>query len=221
MDSTFLKRNGRMPNFVHLHTHSHYSLLDGLTKIPDLVRAAKARGFSALALTDYGSLYGAIEFYETCRKEGIKPIIGYEAYLAPNGRFSKQPHVDAHAPHLILLAETYEGYQNLMWLSSRGHLDGFYYKPRIDKELLRERHAGIIALSGCMAGELAQAAKNDDTLEQAKRVAQDYHELFGDGNFFIELQDHPELDGQMTVNTKLVQLSRELNITLVVTRDVQ
>lgn len=209
-----------MPNFVHLHTHSHYSLLDGLTKIPDLVRAAKARGFSALALTDYGSLYGAIEFYETCRKEGTKPIIGYEAYLAPNGRFSKQPHVDAHAPHLILLAETYEGYQNLMWLSSRGHLDGFYYKPRIDKELLRERHAGIIALSGCMAGELAQAAKNDDTLEQAKRVAQDYHELFGDGNFFIELQDHPELDGQMTVNTKLVQLSRELNIPLVVTRDV-
>ncbi|MEK7532401.1 MAG: DNA polymerase III subunit alpha, partial [Patescibacteria group bacterium] len=209
-----------MSNFVHLHTHSHYSLLDGLTKIPDLVRVAKERGFSAIALTDSGSLYGAIEFYEACHKEDVKPIIGFEAYLAPNGRFSKQAHVDTHASHLVLLAETYDGYKNLMKLSSAGHLEGFYYKPRIDKELLREHHAGIIALSGCLAGELAQTVKNDDTLEKAKRIAQEYVEIFGKDNFFIELQDHPELDGQITVNTKLVQLARETDIPLVVTRDV-
>jgi len=153
-----------MPDFVHLHVHSHYSLLDGLVKIPDLVRVAKERGFSALALTDYGSLYGAIEFYEACHKADIKPIIGMEAYIALGGRASKQPKIDAHAPHFILLAENYEGYKNLMWLSSRGHLEGFYYKPRIDKELLRARHGGLIALSGCLAGELAQAVRSEEML---------------------------------------------------------
>ncbi len=209
-----------MPNFVHLHVHSHYSLLDGLTKIPDLVRAAKERGFTALALTDYGSLYGAIEFYEACRKAEIKPIVGMEAYIAVNGRFSKQAHVDAHAPHLILLAENYEGYKNLMALSSKGHLEGFYYHPRIDRELLREHHRGLIALSGCMAGELASAVRADDSRARAKEIAEEYRGIFGDGNFYIELQDHPELDGQMTVNTKLVQLGTELNIPFVATRDV-
>ncbi|MBI4098746.1 MAG: DNA polymerase III subunit alpha [Candidatus Magasanikbacteria bacterium] len=209
-----------MSNFVHLHVHSHYSLLDGLTKIPDLVRVAKERGFTALALTDYGSLYGAIEFYEACHKADMKPIIGMEAYIATNGRFSKQAHVDAHTPHLILLAENYEGYKNLMALSSKGHLEGFYYHPRIDRELLREHHEGLIALSGCMAGELAGAVRADDSLARAKEIAEEYRGIFGDGNFYIELQDHPELDGQMTVNTKLVQLGSELNIPLVATRDV-
>ena len=130
-------------DFVHLHVHSHYSLLDGLTQIKPLVKAAKKRGFTALALTDYGSLYGVIEFYETCREEGIKPIIGFEAFIGHD----KDPY------HLVLLAENYEGYKNLMRLSSIGHLEGFFNNtPRLDTEILRAHHTGIIALSGCIHG---------------------------------------------------------------------
>jgi len=173
-----------------------------------------------LALTDYGSLYGAIEFYKECKKAEIKPIVGMEAYIAPNGRFSKKPRVDTKSYHLILLAENYEGYKNLMRLSSKGHLEGFYYKPRIDKELLRERHQGIIALSGCMAGELAGAVRNETNSNRAKQLALEYQEIFGEGNFYVELQDHPEMDGQMTVNTNLIQLANETDIPMVVTRDV-
>ena len=140
-----------MSNFTHLHVHSHYSLLDGLSKIDELVKAAKKRGFTALALTDHGNMYGAIEFYEQCLKNEIKPIIGMEAYLAPTTRFEKNG-PDNKYYHLILLAENYTGYKNLMKLASLAHLEGFYYKPRVDKELLRQYHEGIIASSACMAG---------------------------------------------------------------------
>src|SRR3989338_8566851 len=139
--------------FVHLHTHSHYSLLDGLPKIPDLVERVKALGMSAVALTDHGVLYGAIEFYKEALRQGIKPIIGMETYIAPNRRTDKRPKIDDSSYHLTLLAETNEGYQNLLILSSIAHLEGFYYKPRLDHEALRQHATGLIALSGCLGGE--------------------------------------------------------------------
>ncbi|MBI4993210.1 MAG: DNA polymerase III subunit alpha [Candidatus Magasanikbacteria bacterium] len=208
-----------MDKFVHLHVHSHYSLLDGLTQIKPLVKAAKERGFSALALTDSGSLYGAIEFYEACRAEEIKPIIGFEAYLGPRKLTDKDPQMDKELYHLILLAENYEGYKNLMSLSSIGHLAGFFNgKPRIDKEVLKKYSGSIIALSGCIEGEVPQLLKRDD-LEKAKKATLEYNEIFGQGNFFLELQDHPAIEGQLDVNTKIIQLSKDTGIPMVVTRD--
>ena len=207
-------------DFVHLHVHSHYSLLNGLTKIKPLVQVAKERGFEALALTDYGSMYGAIEFYKACLKEEIKPIIGLEAYVAPRSRHDKDSEKDSRIYHLILLAEDFGGYQNLMRLSSRGHLEGFYNeKPRVDKELLKQYAKGVIALSGPIEGEISQLLK-EDKLDQAKEVAKEYNEIFGQNNFYLELQDHPAIEGQMDVNTKLIELSKDLNIPMVVTRDV-
>jgi len=188
-----------MDKFVHLHIHSHYSLLNGLTQIKPLVKAAKERGFSALALTDSGSLYGVIEFYEACRAEGIKPIIGFESYLGPRKLTDKDPQTDKEIHHLVLLAENYDGYKNLMSLSSIGHLDGFFNgKPRIDKETLKKYSKNIIALSGCIDGEVPQLLKKDD-LEKAKKAVLEYNEIFGQGNFFLELQDHPAIEGQLDV----------------------
>lgn len=207
-------------DFVHLHVHSHYSLLNGLTKIEPLVQAAKKRGFHAMALTDYGSMYGAVEFYKACLKEKIKPIIGLEAYVAPRSRHDKDPEKDKKIYHLILLAENFEGYQNLMRLSSLGHLEGFYdEKPRIDKELLRKYAKGIIALSGPIEGEIPQLLK-EGKMSEAREAAGEYNKIFKQGNFYLELQDHPAIEGQMDVNTKLVQLSKDINIPMVVTRDV-
>ncbi|OGH64139.1 MAG: hypothetical protein A2821_02535 [Candidatus Magasanikbacteria bacterium RIFCSPHIGHO2_01_FULL_41_23] len=217
-----------MTDFVHLHVHSHYSLLNGLTKIKALVKAAKARGFSALALTDYGSMYGAIEFYQACLAEGIKPIIGFEAYIAPRSRLDKDPAHDSTLYHLILLAENYNGYKNLMKLSSFGHLEGFFNgKPRIDKELLRKYHENIIVLSGPIEGEIPTLIKNGE-IAKAKAVAREYQEMFsstsltasGSDYFYLELEDHPAISGQIEVNTKLIELGKELGIPLVVTRDV-
>src|SRR3989338_2875180 len=157
-----------MSPFVHLHVHSHYSLLDGLPKIKDLVKAAKARGFSALALTDHGNMYGAIEFYQECEKQGIKPIIGVETYLALNGRFEKDP--NNRYRHLILLALNETGYRNLMKLVSLGNTEGFYYKPRIDKELLRQYHEGLVGSSACFGGEIAHILRKENDWEKAKKV---------------------------------------------------
>ncbi|MBI5222033.1 MAG: DNA polymerase III subunit alpha [Candidatus Magasanikbacteria bacterium] len=208
-----------MDKFVHLHVHSHYSLLDGLTQIKPLVKAAKERGFSALALTDGGSMYGAVEFYEACRSEEIKPIIGFEAYLGPRKLTDKDPQADKELYHLILLAENYEGYKNLMCLSSIGHLEGFFNgKPRIDKEIIKKYHGGIIGLSGCIRGEVPQLLKQGD-LERAKKAALGYNEIFCQGNFYLELQDHPAIEGQLDVNTKIIQLSKDAGIPMVVTRD--
>ncbi|MCX6781562.1 MAG: DNA polymerase III subunit alpha [Candidatus Magasanikbacteria bacterium] len=208
-----------MSNFVHLHVHSHYSLLDGLPKIDELVKAAKKRGFSALALTDHGNMYGAIEFYEQCLKQEIKPIIGMEAYVAPGSRSEKNG-PDNKYYHLVLLALDYNGYKNLMKLSSLAHLEGFYYKPRVDKELLRELHEGLVATSACMGGEIARAIVKENNYEKAKAVALEYQDIFGPGNFYLELMDLPALEGQADLNNTLLQLSKDTGIPAIVSRDV-
>jgi len=208
-----------MSNFVHLHVHSHYSLLDGLPKIDELVKAAKERGFSALALTDHGNLYGAIEFYQECLKQGIKPIIGIEAYLAPGSRFEKGG-PDNKYFHLVLWALNYTGYKNLMKLSSLSHLEGFYYKPRMDKELLRQYHEGLAAASACLGGEIGRALLKENNYEKAKKIALEYQEIFGEGNFYLEMMDLPALEGQTETNSRLLQISKETGIPAIVTRDV-
>lgn len=206
--------------FVHLHVHSHYSLLDGLTKIKPLIKVAKERGFSALALTDNGSMYGAIEFYKVCKKEDIKPIIGFHAYIAPRRMDDRDIEKDKDLFSLILLAENFEGYKNLMRLSSIGHLQGFFNgKPRLDKETLRRLATGVIALSGDITGEIPQLLKAGN-IERAISVAKEYQDIFGIDNFFLELQDHPAIDGQLDVNTKLIALSEKIGVPKVVTRDV-
>ncbi len=211
---------GTMSEFVHLHVHSHYSLLNGLAKPKTLVKVAKQRGFRALALTDYGSMYGAIEFYQACLDNEIKPIIGFEAYIAPRKLTDKDPEQDKELYRLILLAENFEGYQNLMRISSIGHLDGFFNgKPRIDKELLKKMGRGIIALSGPIQGEIPQLILRSK-MDLARQVIAEYVDIFGKDNFFLELQDHPGIEGQLQVNTALIQLSKETGIGMVVTRDV-
>ncbi len=206
-----------MKDFVHLHVHSHYSLLDGLPKIPELVKTAKARGFSALALTDHGNMYGAIEFYQECEKQGIKPIIGVEAYIALGTRFEKDPNVRYR--HLILLALDVTGYRNLMKLVSLANIEGFYYKPRIDKELLRKYHEGLVGSSACFGGEIAHILRKENNWEKAKQVALEYQEIFGVGNFYLEMMDLPTLEGQTELNDSLRRLSQETGVPLIVTRD--
>jgi len=208
-----------MAKFVHLHTHSHYSLLDGLAKIDELVEAAKNDGATALALTDHGVMYGCVEFYQKCKKAGIKPIIGVEAYLAPNSRHNKITKDDEkNYYHLILLAKNSEGYKNLIKLTSIAHLEGFYYKPRIDWEVLSEHSGGLIALTACLGGEIPRLIRIGKP-EKAKEKILEYNRLFGKGNFYLEIQDHPELEGQDEVNKKLIEFSRELDIPLVATND--
>ena len=204
-----------MADFVHLHVHSHYSLLDALPEVDELVKAAKKLGFKAMALTDHANLYGAIEFYEACRKEGIKPIIGVEAYITP----SLADQSGYKENHLVLLAENLVGYKNLLLLVSRAHTEGWRGKPFIDKAMLRAHSAGLIGLSGCIDGEIASIFRKENNGEKAKRVALEYKELFGPDNFFLELGDLPDLSGQMKVNADLVELGRQLDIPLVVTRD--
>ena len=207
-------------DFQHLHVHSHFSLLDGLTKLKPLVKAFKQRGFKAATLTDYGSMYGAIKFIQICQVEDIKPILGFEAYIAPRKMTDKEAQYDKELFHLVLLAENYAGYKNLMKLSSIGHLEGFFNgKPRVDKELLKKYSKNVIALSGCIRGEVPQLLKQGK-IEEAKKVALEYNEIFGAGNFYLELQDHPAIEGQITVNTKMIELSKETGIPMVVSRDV-
>ena len=185
--------------FTHLHVHSHYSLLDGLPQIEDLIDCAIERGFEAIALTDHGVMYGAIEFYNYAKNKGIKPIIGLECYIAIRNLTDKQPRIDDDYYHMTLLAESYEGYRNLMKLTSIAHLDGFYYKPRIDKQLLKLYAKGIIGLSGCPRGEIYRALKTKNK-EKAKEIAEEYIDIFGKENFFIEIQRTDKLyEGQTTV----------------------
>ena len=202
--------------FTHLHVHSHYSLLDGLTKIDELVARAKECGMDSIALTDHGVLYGAVEFYKLAKKNGIKPILGVEAYIAPRDRFSRES--SERYNHLILLAENTTGWKNLITLVSKAHLEGFYYKPRMDKDLLREHHEGLIALSACLGGEVARAL-TDGRYDEAKRIALEYQEIFGKGNYFLEIQKHPHIAESEKIESLFVTLSKETGIPLVATQD--
>jgi len=205
-------------SFVHLHVHSHYSLLDGLPKIDELVAKAKEYGCPALALTDHGCLHGAIEFYSKCRASGIKPIIGMESYVAPRRLIYKKPKIDESPFHLVLLVQNITGYKNLLHLSTVSHLDGFYYKPRIDKEILRKHAEGLIASSACLGGEVSRFLNNGQ-IEKAKQAALEYQDIFGKGNFYLELEYIPGLDETAKVNDLLIELSRETEIPLIVTCD--
>ena len=205
--------------FTHLHLHTEYSLLDGSGKIKELVQRAKELGMDSLAITDHGVMYGVIEFYKTCLMEDIKPIIGCEIYVAPNSRFDREPGAtEDRYHHLVLLAENNQGYRNLMKIVSTGFLEGFYYKPRVDKEVLRKYSEGLIALSACLGGEVPGYIRRG-FYEEAKKAALSYREIFGEDNFFLELQDHGLLE-QVTVNQSLIRISNETGIKLVVTNDV-
>ncbi len=204
--------------FIHLHTHSHYSLLDGLSQVDRMVKQAKKMDMPALALTDHGNLYGAIEFYKLCKKEGIKPIIGVEAYIANRTRFDKDPQIDNKRFHLTLLAKNETGYRNLLKLVSASQLEGYYYKPRMDHDLLRAHSEGLIALSGCFGGELARALQRGSD-EEARRVIELYQEIFGKENYFLEIWHDPSIERGIEIKDKIVALGRELGIPLVGTQD--
>lgn len=203
--------------FVHLHNHSHYSLLDGLPKIDALVSRVKAFGMSAVALTDHGVLYGAIEFYQKARRAGIKPIIGMEAYMARNRLSDKQAKVDERPYHLILLAKNAQGYRNLIRLSTVSHLEGFYYKPRIDLELLRQYHEGLICLTSCINGHIPSLLLSNRQ-DEARKALQWYRDVFGD-DYYLELQHHPTLPQQTSLNAALIALGKETGTPLVATND--
>ncbi len=205
-----------MARFVHLHTHSHYSLLDGLTKIDTLVERVTELGMDTVALTDHGVLYGAIEFYKKAKKAGVKPILGIEAYIAPRDRFSKEANERYY--HMILVAENPTGWKNIMKLSSHSQLEGYYYKPRMDRELLQKYHEGIIATSGCLGGEVAQCLLQGK-YEDAKRIALEYQDIFGKGNYFIEIQKHAHVPDCEKIWADIIRLSRETGIPLVATQD--
>ena len=206
-------------SFVHLHVHTEYSLLDGSNKIKEYVARVKELGMDSAAITDHGVMYGVIDFYKEARAQGIKPIPGCEVYVAPNSRFDREvTGGDDRYYHLVLLAENNEGYANLMKIVSKGFVEGYYYRPRVDKELLRQYHSGIIALSACLAGEVQRYIVKG-LYDEAKKKALEYRDIFGEDNYFLELQDHG-LPDQALVNQQLLKMSEETGIELVVTNDV-
>ena len=206
-------------NFTHLHVHTEYSLLDGASKIKELVARTKELGMDSIAITDHGVMYGVIDFYRACREVGIKPIIGCEVYVAPGSRFDREVgRGEDRYYHLVLLAENDLGYHNLMKIVSRGFTEGYYYKPRVDMEVLREFHEGVIALRACLAGEVAVQIRRG-FLAEAREAALRYLDIFGEGNYFLELQDHGIPD-QTVVNTELLKMHEELGIPLVATNDI-
>ena len=205
--------------FTHLHVHTEYSLLDGSNKVKECIKRVKELNMDSVAITDHGVMYGCIEFYLEAKKQGIHPIIGSEVYVAPGSRFDREAGAgEDRYFHLVLLAENNKGYENLVKIVSKGFTEGFYYRPRVDMEVLKEYHEGIIALSACLAGRIPKTILRDGYEEGAK-AAKEYLEIFGEGNFFLELQDHgiPE---QREVNQQLIRMSKELGIPLVCTNDV-
>ena len=206
-----------MAGFVHLHLHTEYSLLDGACRIRDLPRRVKELGQDAVAITDHGCMYGVVDFYKACKKEGVKPIIGCEVYVAPRTRFDKVHLVDSKPYHLVLLCENQQGYQNLIKLVSAGYIEGFYSKPRVDEELLKKYHGGLICLSACLAGEIPRRLSAGE-YEEAKRTALRYREIFGENNYFLEVQDHG-IEEQKRILPLLRRLSRETGIPLAATND--
>ena len=204
-------------NFIHLHVHTEYSLLDGAARINDLLDAAKNFGMSALAITDHGNMYGVINFYKAAKARGIKPIIGCEVYVAPASRFDRKAIDGKKNSHLVLLAENNIGYKNLIKLATLAGTEGFYGRPRVDKEILRKYHDGIIAMSACVAGEIPRAIRHDE-LTLAKELILEHMEIFGRENFFLEIQDHA-LDTERKVRDALKGFSAELNLPLVATND--
>ncbi len=207
------------PKFTHLHVHSHYSLLDGLGKIDGLVDLACSLGMASLALTDHGSLYGAVEFFKKAKAKGLKPIIGSEMYIAPEGMLNKRPRVDDKRNHLVVLVKNKTGYENLVKLTTKAWLEGFYYKPRIDRDFLRQHSEGLIGLSACIAGEIPTAIRNGD-LKKAESLAKEYNEIFGAGNFFLEIEHHPGIPEQEPINQEIIRLGKKLKILIVATNDV-
>jgi DNA polymerase-3 subunit alpha len=205
--------------FIHLHTHSHYSLLSALPKINELVRAAKEKGMNALALTDNGNLYGAIEFYKTCKQAGIKPLVGIDAYVAARSRFDKQAGIDNRRTRLVLLAENLTGYKNLLKLSTDSHLEGFYYKPRVDRELLEKYHEGLIAILPSFAGDAAAALKYGDK-EKALEKLKMYRDIFGNNNLFLEVTHHPEISGHEDLMKEIVEFAKENKVPLAAAHEV-
>jgi DNA polymerase-3 subunit alpha len=204
--------------FIHLHTHSHYSLLDGLSKIPDMVKQCKKNGMNSIAITDHGNMYGAIELYKEAHKAGIKAIIGVEAYIAERGRKDKEPGVDNRRYHLTLLARNLKGYINLMRLVSVANMEGYYYKPRMDKEVLREFSEGIICLSGCMGSQLSQAvlAGNND---KAETLIKEHQEIFGKEYYFLEVHSHPHVENDKLLRDGIIALGKKFNIPVVAGQD--
>jgi len=204
--------------FTHLHVHSHYSLLDGLAKIDQILDTCQELKMSSIALTDHGSMYGLVEFYQKAKKRGIRPILGNEVYIAPNGMLQKRPNIDNKRYHLVLLVKNEEGYRNLVKMTSKSYLEGFYYKPRVDKELLRKHSQGLICLSACLAGEIPKAIMTGK-IEEAEKTALEYQEIFGKDNFYLEIQHHPGLPEQKDVNETIVKIAKKHNIPLVATND--
>src|SRR3989344_3625075 len=208
-----------MTKFTHLHTHSHYSLLDGLPKIPELLDYVKELGMDSVALTDHGVMYGAVEFYKEAKARGIKPIIGCEVYVAYGGRLDKRPNSNNKISHMILLCKNQKGYQNLVKLVTLAHLEGFYYKPRIDEEILEKHAEGLIGTSACLNGKIPKLLLANK-LEEAEALALRYQKLFGKDSFYFELQHHQSIPEQEKVNKKLTELSKKTGIPLIATNDI-
>lgn len=206
-----------MNNFTHLHIHTEYSLLDGFSRISDLISRAKELGMKSIAITDHGVMFGVVEFYKACKENNIKPILGCEVYTAPRSLYDRESKIDTNPGHLILLAKNNEGYKNLMKIVSKGFIDGFYYKPRIDISYLRENCQGIVCLSACLAGDIPKAILGND-MNKARELTQTYKSIFGD-DFYIELQDHG-IEEQLKLNPQLIKLARELDVPCVATNDV-
>src|SRR3989338_7304426 len=205
-------------DFVHLHCHTQFSLLDAASKVPQLIKRAVELKFPALAMTDHGNLFGAISFYREAMKQGIKPIIGIEAYVAPQSRLDRTAHgIKEASHHLTLLCKNETGYRNLMKLSTASYLEGFYYRPRIDKELLRKYHEGLIALSGCMKGEVPYHTWNLQ-LDRARSAIRDYIDIFGSDDFYLELMDQ-QIDAQQKMIEHYPAFAKEFGLKLVVTND--